>query len=552
LWNSSAGVAYEKRLSLRIHAILDLGCIIDEETVTLQAMSRLAPAIVAAMILAACAANKPPVSSYGPPPRVTEPTPTASEEFALIVGDELTAQEQQDLATIRTTIYTPPSNASPPQLDAGLEELLAQEGAVLIHEKVGYDIPIVLNDRVEWWIDYFTYRLHDSFERYLIRSGAWMPYLKAQLREAGLPEDMAYLALIESGFSTQAVSHAGAVGPWQFMPYTGREYGLRIDRWVDERRDYEKATQAAIAYLSDLHAMLGSWYLAAAGYNGGQGRVGRAMMRDNTINFWELTGIHDETKNYVPKLIAATLIAKEPERYGFYAVPYLEAVEWETVTVPTSSDVAVIAAAAEVPVETIRALNPHLLRGRTPPGEINFPVHIPAGQVDEFTENYYAMPPVARVDESPADDLPGGGRPDEPVEHIVRDGETVVGIATAYGVDPRELMEANALSSEADLEDGMVLRVPGGVDASELMGFPEQPAEPSTAAPSPTSGGPPPTLARAQEVEAPRAARTHRVKRGETLMALSRMYGIPVDDIRRENGIQGDRILVGQVLRIPE
>jgi membrane-bound lytic murein transglycosylase D len=552
LWNSSAGVAYEKRLSLRIHAILDLGCIIDEETVTLQAMSRLAPAIVAAMILAACAANKPPVSSYGPPPRVTEPTPTASEEFALIVGDELTAQEQQDLATIRTTIYTPPSNASPPQLDAGLEELLAQEGAVLIHEKVGYDIPIVLNDRVEWWIDYFTYRLHDSFERYLIRSGAWMPYLKAQLREAGLPEDMAYLALIESGFSTQAVSHAGAVGPWQFMPYTGREYGLRIDRWVDERRDYEKATQAAIAYLSDLHAMLGSWYLAAAGYNGGQGRVGRAMMRDNTINFWELTGIHDETKNYVPKLIAATLIAKEPERYGFYAVPYLEAVEWETVTVPTSSDVAVIAAAAEVPVETIRALNPHLLRGRTPPGEINFPVHIPAGQVDEFTENYYAMPPVARVDESPADDLPGGGRPDEPVEHIVRDGETVVGIATAYGVDPRELMEANDLSSEADLEDGMVLRVPGGVDSSELMGFPEQPAEPSTAAPSPTSGGPPPTLARAQEVEAPRAARTHRVKRGETLMALSRMYGIPVDDIRRENGIQGDRILVGQVLRIPE
>ena len=519
---------------------------------TLQAMSRLAPAIVAAMILAACAANKPPVSSYGPPPRVTEPTPTASEEFALIVGDELTAQEQQDLATIRTTIYTPPSNASPPQLDAGLEELLAQEGAVLIHEKVGYDIPIVLNDRVEWWIDYFTYRLHDSFERYLIRSGAWMPYLKAQLREAGLPEDMAYLALIESGFSTQAVSHAGAVGPWQFMPYTGREYGLRIDRWVDERRDYEKATQAAIAYLSDLHAMLGSWYLAAAGYNGGQGRVGRAMMRDNTINFWELSGIHDETKNYVPKLIAATLIAKEPERYGFYAVPYLEAVEWETVTVPTSSDVAVIAAAAEVPVETIRALNPHLLRGRTPPGEINFPVHIPAGQVDEFTENYYAMPPVARVDESPADDLPGGGRPDEPVEHIVRDGETVVGIATAYGVDPRELMEANDLSSEADLEDGMVLRVPGGVDSSELMGFPEQPAEPSTAAPSPTSGGPPPTLARAQEVEAPRAARTHRVKRGETLMALSRMYGIPVDDIRRENGIQGDRILVGQVLRIPE
>jgi membrane-bound lytic murein transglycosylase D len=378
-----------------------------------------------------------------------------------------------------------------------------------------------------------------------------MPYLKAQLREAGLPEDMAYLALIESGFSTQAVSHAGAVGPWQFMPYTGREYGLRIDRWVDERRDYEKATQAAIAYLSDLHAMLGSWYLAAAGYNGGQGRVGRAMMRDNTINFWELTGIHDETKNYVPKLIAATLIAKEPERYGFYAVPYLEPVEWETVTVPTSSDLSVIAFAAEVPVETIRALNPHLLRGRTPPGEINFPVHIPAGQVDEFTENYYAMPPVARVDE-PRDDLPGGGRDDEPVEHLVRSGETVIGIASAYGVDPRELMDVNELRSEADLADGMVLKIPGGVDSSELMGFPEQPAAASAPVPATSAAGQPQALARAPEVEAPRAARTHRVRRGETLMALSRMYGIPVGDIRRENGIRGDRILVGQVLRIPD
>ncbi len=516
-------------------------------------MSRLVPAMTAALFLAACA-SKPPVSSYGPPPRVTEPTPTASEEFALIVGDELTEQERQDLATIRTTVYTPPPNASPPQLDAGLEELLAQEGAVLIHEKVGYDIPIVLNDRVEWWIDYFSYRLRDSFERYLIRSGAWMPYLKTQLREAGLPEDMAYLALIESGFSTQAVSHAGAVGPWQFMPYTGREYGLRIDRWVDERRDYEKATQAAIAYLTDLHAMLGSWYLAAAGYNGGQGRVGRAMMRDNTINFWELTGIHDETKNYVPKLIAATLIAKEPERYGFYGVPYLDPVEWETVTVPTSSDLSVIAAAAEVPVETIRALNPHLLRGRTPPGELNFPVHIPAGQVDEFTENYYAMPPIARVDDPRADEPAAGNGAEEPVEHLVRSGETVVGIANAYGVDPRQLMDANDLRSEESLADGMVLRIPGGADASEQMGFPEQPATAAgTAPPSAAAAGTAePTLARAQEVEAPRASRTHRVRRGETLMAISRTYGVPVDAIRRENGIQGDRILVGQVLRIPE
>lgn len=479
-----------------------------------------------AVLLAACAAQKPPVSSYGPPPRVTEPTPTASEEFALIVGDELTEQEQQDLASIRATTYTPPPDASPPQLDAGLTELLAQEGAVLIHEKVGYDIPIVLNDRVEWWIDYFTTRIPDSFRRYLIRSGAWMPYLKAQLRAAGLPEDMAYLALIESGFSTQAVSHAGAVGPWQFMPYTGREYGLRIDRWVDERRDYAKATQAAIAYLSDLHAMLGSWYLAAAGYNGGQGRVGRAMMRDNTINFWELTGIHDETKNYVPKLIAATLIAKEPELYGFYAVPYLEPVEWETITVPTSTDLGVIARAAEVPVETVRALNPHLLRGRTPPGESNFPVHIPSESVQTFTENYYRVPPAERIQ--------------LPAEHPVRTGETITGIAAAYGVDARELLAENDLRSPDQLEVGMILRLPGS-----------EPREPVGASPSGTTGTTAPaTLAPEREVETG-ATRTHRVRRGETLAGISRAYGVSIADLRLVNGIRGDKILVGQTLRIP-
>ncbi|CAN5778086.1 hypothetical protein BH20GEM1_BH20GEM1_17200 [soil metagenome] len=497
-------------------------------------MRRLVPTMTAALVLAACAANKPPVSTYGPPPKVTEPTPTASEEFALIVGDALTEQEQADLAAIRTARYTPPPDASPPQLDAGLAELLAQEGAVLIHEKVGYDIPIVLNDRVEWWVDYFTYRIPDSFERYLIRSGAWMPYLKQQLRQANLPEDMAYLALIESGFSTQAVSHAGAVGPWQFMPYTGREYGLRIDRWVDERRDYEKATQAAIAYLTDLHAMLGSWYLAAAGYNGGQGRVGRSMMRDNTINFWELTGIHDETKNYVPKLIAATLIAKEPERYGFYAIPYLEPVEWETVTVPTSSDLSVIAGAAEVPVETIRALNPHLLRGRTPPGEVNFPVHIPAGRVQTFTQNYYRLAPAERID--------------IPAEHLVRRGETVIGISSAYGVDAGELMRVNGLSGSRDLEDGMVLRIPGGAETGEVAAAPAATSSSSTSPAAPAAAGS--ALASAPEIEGA-APRVHRVKRGDTLMGIARIYGVTLADLRQENGIRGDRLLVGQTIRIP-
>ncbi|HUP20999.1 MAG TPA: LysM peptidoglycan-binding domain-containing protein [Gemmatimonadota bacterium] len=477
-------------------------------------MIRLIPVALAVLLAGACAVRKPPVASYGPPPPVREPAPTAVEELSLLLGEELTRQEAEDLAAIRATVYTPPPDATPPSLDAGLEDLLRQEGAVLIHERVGYDIPIVLNDRVEWWIDYFMRRIPDSFERYMMRSGAWLPYLQQRLREAGLPEDLVYLAMIESGFSSRAVSHAGAVGPWQFMPYTGREYGLRIDRWVDERMDYERATGAAIAYLSDLHAMFGSWYLAAAGYNGGQGRVGRSMLRDNTINFWELTGLHDETKNYVPKLIAATIIAKEPERYGFRDLFYLQPIEWDVVTVPTSTDFEVIAAAAGTSVDMIRMLNPHLLQGRTPPGEGNFPVKIPGGRAQGFSENYFRVPPSERVS--------------VPATHLVRRGETIVTIAGAYGVDRDELMRLNGLGGERDLQDGMSLSLPGG-------GSPQATS---------VAGG------NGAEDRAPEP-RIHVVTRGQTLSSIARQHGVTVEDLRRENDLRTDTIRLGQRLRIP-
>jgi membrane-bound lytic murein transglycosylase D len=398
-------------------------------------LSRVVGCLLAVAGAVACAGNKAPVATYGPPPRVSEPTPSRIEELQLILGDELTAEEEADLRAIRLAQYDPPTELRPPELDESLEQLLEDEGAVLVEESVDYDIPIVLNDRVEWWINYFTHRIRGSFERYLIRSGAWLPYLKTELAQAGLPRDLAYIVLIESGFSTRARSRANAVGPWQFIRSTGREYGLRIDRWVDERRDYERATQAAIAYLSDLHAMFGSWHLAAAGYNGGQGRLKRTMLRDHAVNFWELTSLRNETMNYVPKLLAATIVAKQPRRHGFYSVPYLEPAEWAKVTVPTSVSMDVIAAAADVPTDVIVGLNPHLLRGRTPPGESNFPVKIPIDRVETFLKNIdgamasggSGSTTVHSVSLAEADSS-------ELRVHRVRRGDTLYGIARRYGV----------------------------------------------------------------------------------------------------------------------
>jgi len=478
-------------------------------------MKRAVTTILIVIAAAGCGSRESSVATYGPPPPVREPTPSVDEEFRLIVGDALTEQEQADLARIREVTYEPPPDASPPELETGLADLIAQESTVLIDEKIGYDIPVVLNDRVEWWIDYFTTRIPDSFQRYMIRSGMWLPYLERELREAGLPVDLVYLSMIESGFSTTARSRAGAVGPWQFMPYTGREYGLRIDRWVDERRDVEASTRAAIAYLSDLHAMFGSWYLAAAGYNGGQGRVGRAMLRDNTINFWELTDLHNETRNYVPKLLAATIIAKEPERYGFADVPYLEPVEWETVTVPTSTDLEVIAGAAEVSEETIRLLNPHLLRGRTPPGEENFPVKVPAGSVETFYANFMELPPEERT------------RP--LLVHRIRRGETLSGIASAYGVAVREIMEENGLRGTR-IRAGDELLIPGR-------------SAPAGSRPAQASSG-----SRSGASSAPQA---HRVRRGDTLIGIARRYGVTVTALKEANGLGSDRIRAGQTLVVP-
>ena len=183
-----------------------------------------------------------------------------------------------------------------------------------------YNIPMVLNDSVENHLEYFKTRGREVFQRWLDRSARYIPVMKDIFREKNLPEDLVYVAMIESGFNPYAVSWAKAVGPWQFMPATGKLYGLKIDWWIDERKDPIKSTQAAAEHLKDLHNLFGSWPLALASYNAGAGKVQRAVLRTRSEDFWDLKAsryIRKETKNYVPKYMAATIIAKNPEAYGF-------------------------------------------------------------------------------------------------------------------------------------------------------------------------------------------------------------------------------------------
>ncbi|HWP34214.1 MAG TPA: transglycosylase SLT domain-containing protein, partial [Thermodesulfobacteriota bacterium] len=310
-----------------------------------------------------------------------------------------------------------------------------------------FDIPIVVNRQVERWIEYFQTAGRKHMALWLARSGRYIPLMQAILKEHGLPTDLVYLALIESGFSTSAYSPARALGPWQFIASTARRYGLRIDWWIDERRDPEKSTIAAANYLKDLYDMFGSWYLAAAGYNAGEGRIIRAVDLYDTDDFWKIAErryLRAETREYVPKLIAAAIIAKSPEKYGFADIDYHDPLVYDKVTVPDATDLRVIARAAETTYEEIKRLNPELLRWATPPDYPGYEVKIPFGKKGIFERNFGRIAPDERITYR---------------RHVVRRGDTLLGVAAAYGAPVEQLRRLNGLRGSL-LRVGQSLVVP--------------------------------------------------------------------------------------------
>ena len=299
--------------------------------------------------------------------------------------------------------------------------------------KIQFSIPVVENDRVRYFVEYFCGKKKGFFETALARSGRYIPMMATILREEGLPEDLVYLSLIESGFSPHAISRAKAVGPWQFIRSTGLRYGLKIDSWVDERRDPVKATRAAAAYLKDLHTQFGEWFLAAAAYNAGERKVERAINHSQTDDFWHLsqkTYLKSETRNYVPKFIAAALIASMPEKYGFADIVYESPIEYDEVTIEKPLRLETIAKLAKTTVKAIKELNPALLRNLTPPNVNGFVLRVPAGSRESFAQAYGLLSDSATT---------------KVITHKVKKGETLLGIAKNYGQKVTQLMELNAL-----------------------------------------------------------------------------------------------------------
>jgi membrane-bound lytic murein transglycosylase D len=316
-------------------------------------------------------------------------------------------------------------------------------------EEITYDVPVVVNDKVEFFIKYFQTKGRKYFEKWLARSERYLPMLKDIFRQNSLPEDLAYIALIESGFNPNAKSRARAVGMWQFMKWTGKKYGLKIDSWIDERRDPEKATRAAARYLKDLYGLFNSWHLAAASYNAGEGRIMRAVKKHKTDDFWVVANqkktLKRETRDYIPKYIAALLIAKEPAKYGFTDIEYQPQIDYEKVNIPGATDLAVIAKACECLIDDIKELNPQLLRWFTPPTDSQYEIKLPKEKITVFQANFVMIPPQQRLTF---------------LVHKVKKGETLLLIAKKYGTPIEPILYLNKLKNAKNVRIGTELVVP--------------------------------------------------------------------------------------------
>lgn len=420
------------------------------------------------------------------------------------------------------------ATARPEEDESDAKEDEVAGGANAVGEEVTWDIDVATynrHDRVQYYLDFFQSRGRERMGIWLTRLPRYEPMIRERLQRENLPGDLVYLALIESGFSNTATSRAKAVGMWQFMKRTARLYGLRVDSWVDERRDPYRATDAAVRHLSDLNRRFGSLYLAAAAYNAGSGKVSRGLVRlpdeesDSVVSdatffrLYDTKWLRRETKDYVPKLIAAALIAKQPRRYGF-SLGEAEPAAYDSIIVPDMTGLDVIARLADTTVAAIRQLNPQYLRLTTPPGTRSL-VRLPPGRGPATIAAYAELPARQRVTF---------------IEHFVTRGETLSGIARRYRISQALLAAANPRVNSRRLRINQRIVIPTGGALSTSVA--RRMADPVVAAGTSTSP-------------------FHRVKRGETLSELADEYGVSQRELRIWNRLDSrGRIRVGQRLRV--
>lgn len=403
-----------------------------------------------------------------------------------------------------------PSQLKPPSEDvAQIDEEVADDPS----EIKPFHIPMVLNDSVENHLEYFKTRGRDDFQLWLDRSARYIPAMKGIFKDKNLPEDLVYVAMIESGFNPYAVSWARAVGPWQFMPATGKTYGLKIDWWIDERKDPIKSTNAAAEHLKDLHNLFGSWPLALASYNAGAGKVQRAVLRTRSDDFWDLKAsryIRKETKNYVPKYMAATILAKNPEAYGF-SVTAVDPYKYDEVLIEESTDLRLIAQCAGCTYEEIKELNPEIKRWVTPPQISQYTLRIPLGKKEAFLASYAAIPSEQKIKWE---------------RHEVKKGDTLSSLARQYNTNPEAIRDINGLR-KSRLAPGKHLLIP-----IDMNGKNHDPSY----------------LSMGQSVKQQQIL--YRVRRGETLVRIAKIHNVTVADIRVWNKGLGKTVRAGQKIRL--